>query len=136
MTLFFIVTLAVAVVGMISLLMLKRWELSTGHVLGGRARPALGALMHRTLVWGEQVLPKLLRYWAEYSFRFAQVLLHRLTAFLVVFAERLLERTLNLLRRKTQVRTGEGQARAFLREVSAHKKQLLKNSHSHAIYEE
>jgi hypothetical protein len=136
MTLVFIVVLGVSIVGMVSLLLLKHWELTTGHVLGGRARPALGALMHHALVWGEQVLPELLRRWIENSLNLAQMLLHRLTALAVVLVERLLERTLNLLRRKTQVRSGEGQASAFLREVSAHKKQLLKSSRDRAIYEE
>jgi len=136
MTLFLIAVLAVSIAGMTSLLVLKRWELTTGHIVGGRARPALGAFMYRMLAWVEHVLPGLAREWAAHALRLMRAALHRLAALLVVFAERTLEKTLGLLRRTTQVPQSDSQASAFLREVSAHKKQLLKSSRKRAIYEE
>lgn len=137
MALFFIATLAVSIAGMVSLLALKRLELSTGYVLGGRMRPAIGAWMHRVLSWAEYALPGLLRQWLRHGVRLAHTFLHRVAALAVVAVERLLETTLRLLRRKTQVPRGDAQASAFLREVSAHKKQLLKGSHkSNTIYDD
>lgn len=128
--------LGVSIVGMTSLIALKRWELASGHVLGGRVRPAVGALMHRVLVWGEFVLPGLLRYWISAGYRYVRSLFHRLSALAVVVAEHLLERALRVLRRNTQVPRSDTEASAFLREVSAHKKQLLKNTRKRVIYDD
>lgn len=129
-------TLGVSITGMLSLLALKRWELATGHVVGGRARPALGALAHRALTWAEYALPALFGEWVRRAARYLRGTLHRLAALVVVLFERFLERTLRVVRRKTQVPPGEVEASAFLREVSAHKKELLKGTRKRAIYED
>ena len=129
------VTLAISVVGMLGLLMLKRWELTTGRVVGGSARPAVGDFAHRGLMWVESVLPGLARAWLYRAEESAHTFMHRAAALVVLLAERLLERSLHLLRRNTEART-DGQASAFLREVSAHKKELLQSARERAIYEE
>lgn len=136
MTFFLIGTLAVSVVGMVSLLLLKHLELTTGHVLGGRLRPVVGAAAARSLAWGQYVLPGLAHMWLRRAAHRLRALLHWLVALAVLLAERGLERTLRMLRRNTQVPPGEVQASAFLREVSAHKKQLLKSARKRAIYED
>ena len=96
MAVFLIVVLAASIVGMVSLLALKRLELSTGFVLGGRARPAVGALVHRALSWLEFILPGLLRQWLKRGWYLGRAILHRAAALLVVAAERLLEASLRL----------------------------------------
>ncbi len=137
MTIFFTTTLVVSIVGMLALLVLKRWELSTGHVLGGRLRPALGAAMHRTLNWFEYTLPMLAKRQYHRSRLYMRALIHRLAALMVVLLERGLERVLKRLRHNTNVPRNDAQASAFLREVSAHKKQLLKSTRKkQTLYEE
>lgn len=113
---------------MVGLLVLKQWELSTGRVIGGRARPALGAWMHQTLVWFEYTLPMLVKQWLYRTKVYTRTLVHRLAALAVVLIERGLERVLKRLRHNTSVPRNDAQASAFLREVSAHKKQLLKST--------
>lgn len=113
---------------MLALLVLKRWELSTGHVLGGRLRPALGAAMHRTLNWFEYTLPMVAKRQYHRSRLYMRAFIHRLAALVVVLLERGLERVLKRLRHTTTVPRNDAQASAFLREVSAHKKQLLKST--------
>lgn len=136
MVLFFTSTLAISVVGILSLLLLKQWELSTGHVLGGRVRPAIGAAAHKLLSWVEYVLPGLVKEALRRWFRNLNAFVHRLTALVVLLAERGLEQVLGQLKTKTQIRRSDAEASPFLREVSEHKKQLLKQAKKRAIYEE
>lgn len=122
---------------MVGLLVAKQWELSTGHVLGGRLRPALGAWMHRVLNWFEYTLPMLAAQWWQRSQLYVRTVAHRLVALVVVLVERALDRVLKALHRTTTVSRNDVQASAFLREVSAHKKQLLKSTRSKKVtYEE
>ncbi|HEY6022378.1 MAG TPA: hypothetical protein VIY48_21720 [Candidatus Paceibacterota bacterium] len=137
MIIFFTATLALSIVGMVGLLLLKQWELSTGIVLGGRMRPAVGAQMHRVLVWAEYQLPMLAKQWWHRSKLYGRTVVHRLTALGVVLIERGLEKSLKHLRHNTTVARNDTEASAFLREVSAHKKQLLKTTRKKAVvYEE
>jgi hypothetical protein len=136
-TIFFISTLAISIFGLVLLLGLKRWELSTGRVIGGSVRPAVGVKAHQWLAWFENVMPALMRQWARDSFRYLEVVLHRFAALCVLLAERGLEKVLKLLRHKTTVKHSDTEASAFLREVSAHKKQLIKATRKQrSIYEE
>lgn len=136
MIIFFTTTLIVSIAGMVGLLALKQWELSTGIVLGGRMRPAVGAAIHRALVWVEYVLPGLVKHWWARMWLYAHTTTHRFSALAVVGIERALERSLKLLRRTTTVPRTDTEASAFLREVSAHKKQLLKSTRKKVTYEE
>ena len=136
MIVFFTSTLVISILGLVSLLTLKRWEMTTGHVLGGQMRPKVGVFAHRALGWFEQALPALARRWGSEAVLFVRAFLHRLAALGVVVIERVLERLLKLLRRKTAVPRNDENASAFLREVSAHKAQLLRSARKGAIYEE
>jgi len=130
-------TLILSILGMVGLLVVKQWELSTGMVLGARFRPALGALMHRTLNWFEYTLPMLVKQSWYRSVLYVRTVFHRLAALVVVVTERVLERTLKGLRHNTSVPRNDTEASAFLREVSAHKKQLLKSTRQKKVtYEE
>lgn len=127
MVLFFITLLAVSVVGLAGLIGLKRWELTTGRVFLGGLRPAAGELLSRGLHFVEAKAPALVRRGARELLQQGSVLAHRTVAWVVLVAERLLERVLHLLRGAT--RPGDAsQASAFLREVAEHKKSLIKKA--------
>ena len=137
MWLFFTSTLVISIAGLVSLMALKRWEMATGKILGGSLRPKVGARAHRGLSWLEHALPGLVRQWIAEGGRYARVMFHRFAALAVLLVERGLEKFLQLIRVKTSVKHSDAQASAFLREVSAHKKQLLKSSRNkRVIYDE
>lgn len=138
MVIFFTVTLGISIVGLLTLILLKRWEMSSGHVVFSGVRPAVGAFLGAISHWVEGQAPSLLQRLARKAWYVGRALLHRLVAWGVLFAERLLERTLHLLRHNTSQPKAGGEASAFLIEVSKHKKTLLKKSSKkpNAIYEE
>lgn len=125
MVLFFTATLLLSILGLVSLIALKRWELRTGGVLGGAVRPHVSQFSRTVLVWFERVLPALLRQNAARAGAVLRTALHRGVAQGVLHAEHGLERTLYLLRHTTEEKPMLGEASAFLREVAEHKKQLL-----------
>ena len=128
MVLFFLTTLGVSVTGLLALILLKQWELSTGKMLAGSLRPAMHAFFHNVLVWFETVLPALLRERTSTLGKNLLAVVHRTTALLVLLTERLLERTLRFVHRSTDVRhRAAGEASAFLREVAEHKRKLLRS---------
>jgi hypothetical protein len=109
---------------MVSLLALKRYELNSGRVLLGSARPAVGNFFHRGLSWFEYVLPGLVRVGARTLYATARRVLHAWAARIVVKAEQVLEQALRRVRRTTVV-PGQGrETSAFLRQVAEHKKKL------------
>jgi hypothetical protein len=61
---------------------------------------------------------------------------HRLAALAVLLVERVLEKLLGTLRHKTQVPRADAEASSFLRQVSEHKKQLIKTARKRAIYDD
>lgn len=136
MVLFFTTTLIISIVGIVLLLALKQWELSTGHVLGGSLRPAVGAAAHRVLSWFEYVLPGLFKQKVKEMYRTLRVITHRVIALVVILTERGLERLLGTIKHNTQIRRTDSEASPFLREVSEHKKALIKQAKKRAIYDE
>ena len=126
MTLFFSVMLVVSIVGLVTLLVLKRYEMNTGWFFMGRLRPRVGHLFHRGLVFVERGVPGVM-----YSF-FSRVVytvrLHtqQVLARAIVLFETYLERTLHTVRQKSRAPQGEGAASQFLQEVAAHKQKLLR----------
>lgn len=109
---------------MISLLVLKRYELNSGRVLLGSARPAVGNFFHRWLSWFEYVLPGLVRVGIRRLYIAARRAAHVWAAWLVVKVELWLERALSHVRRTTTPPRASGQSSAFLRQVVEHKKKL------------
>lgn len=128
MVLFFTITLLFSILGLMSLIGVKRWELITGGILGARVRPQLGNFFHQVLMWIERTLPRLLVSYTERVVRMIRSMVHRASAYLVLHAERWLERTLYVVRHKTDARRGMGEVSVFLREVAEHKKKLIKTS--------
>lgn len=133
---FFTVTLAVSIVGMITLLMLKRYELSSGRVLLGSARPAVGNFFHRGLSWFEYVLPGLLRVGVRRLYNTVRRLLHVWLAWVVVKVEQGLEYALHRVRHTTVVPKHAKETSAFLRQVAEHKKKLQDEPQKSIVIEE
>lgn len=110
---------------MISLLMLKRYELSSGRVFLGSARPAVGNFFHRGLSWIEYILPGLVRVGVRTMYNTARRVWQVWAGRLAVRVEQDLERALKRVRRSTAgPRPGGYQSSAFLRQVTEHKKKL------------
>lgn len=109
---------------MISLLVLKRYELSSGRVLLGSARPAVGNFFYRGLSWLEYVLPGLVRVGVRALYATARRVWHAWAARLIVTVEQWLERALSRVRRSTAGPRPGHQSSAFLRQVAEHKKKL------------
>src|SRR3989338_3085807 len=131
MVLFFTVTLGISIVGMSALLALKHFEMTTGRVVLGEARPGIGAFFHRGLVWVERDLPTGLSVIAGKAVVLGKKVLHHAVARSILALERGLEWALGLLRHTTTpTQQGTGEVSAFLREVAEHKKKLLKRSSS------
>lgn len=109
---------------MILLLTLKRYELSSGRVILGRARPAVGNFFHRGLSWFEFVLPGLIRVGVRRLYLTLRRVLHVWAARLMVKLEGWLEQALGRVQRTTTPPRQGKQSSAFLREVVEHKKKL------------
>jgi hypothetical protein len=136
MATFFIALLCVSIVGLIVLISLKRWEMHTGRVVLGSARPRASRALGEALYFAESGVPELVRRAIRKTYALIRLLAKRFIAWSVLHAERVLERSLRAVRGATQP-AGEGEVSDFLREVAEHKKSLLKKStKSRAIYEE
>ncbi len=136
MVIFFIILLAVSLIGLFGLIVLRRYELNTGRVIFANVRPTVGAWLGFALHFTERVAPALVRHFAMRLYRRGRELARRTLAFVLVHTERWLEQTLHGLRQST-AKEGGGEASAFLREVAEHKKQLQeKTTEKGAIYEE
>lgn len=136
MVLFFTSTLVISILGLTSLLLIKRWEMQTGNILWARVRPAIGGFFHRRLVWIEHAAPALVRQGSMRLYRKASATVHTLFARIVLLAERGLEASLGFLRRATEAPRGEGEASAFLKEVGEYKKKLVRENGEKIVNEE
>ena len=125
MVLLFTSGLIVSIVGLVSLLALKYWELSTGRLVAISARPRVSRASRSMLFFFEQVVPALVRVYSRRAWRALLGTAHFVSAWVVLKVEYVLEHTLQKLRRSTEVRRGTGEASAFLRQVAEHKKKLL-----------
>jgi hypothetical protein len=135
MVIFFATLLAISILGLTGLLGVRRYEVTTGRVIFANVRPAVGHWLGLMLHFVERVAPATVRFLALKLYRRGSELAHLGTAWSVLYAERLLEQTLRVLRHSTS-HEGGGEASAFLREVAEHKEQLKKSSGQGAIYEE
>lgn len=117
--------LLISIVGLVSLFMIKRWELQTGRMLFATARPVVGQWAKDTLVWFEQALPKLVVHYGAHMGARAEHWLHKSAAHTLLSAEHALERVLATLRGVTERPRSNKEASAFLREVAEHKRQLV-----------
>jgi len=126
MATFFSWTLIVSIVGLVTLLLLKRYELSTGRVVMEGLRPKVGHFFHRVLLLLERGVPGMARFLTARTMRAVRVRVQELAARGILFFERVLEQVLHLVRQKSQMPRGEAGASQFLQEVAAHKHKLLR----------
>jgi len=125
MALILTISLGFSVMGMLSLLILKRYELDTGKVVFAEARPRVGYYLERAVRLFVSVLPSLIYHAllrAKNAFLF---FIHAAVARAALAIEQLLERILHTVREKTSPPRAPGEVSAFLREVADHKKQIL-----------
>jgi hypothetical protein len=136
MVVLFSTTLAISIVGLITLISLKRWEMSGGRVVGAAMRPAVGEFFHRCVVFVERVLPALALHLLMRGWAALRAFARAVVAWGVLVVERVLESTLHGIRRKTSVpHARQAKSSDFLREVAEHKKKLLEVE-DRAIYED
>ena len=128
MEVFFTTTLGVSIIGMVSLLAVKRYELNSGRVVLNAVRPHLNTVFHRTLVFVERILPVLVRVYAERMVLLGVRAVQQLIARTILIAEHWLQKALDTLRMTTHVPHPSIPASAFLREVAEHKKTIIKRS--------
>lgn len=130
---FFTVLLAISIVGLVSLLAIKRWELRTGNMLMAGARPRVSAASQHTLTWFERVLPRLIQELLRRGVNKTSVLVHRAAAYSLLWAEHTLERVLRALRGVTEQPRSNKEASAFLREIAEHKRQLVQDKQAEKL---
>jgi hypothetical protein len=135
MVLFFTVLLVISIVGLVSLLVIKRWELRTGNLLLAGARPHVSVASQNVLVWFERVLPHLMVLLVRRGVHLTRVLAHRGAAHSLVWAEHTLERVLGALRGMTEQPRSNKEASAFLREIAEHKRQLVRDKETQNVQE-
>lgn len=119
------ILLILSTLGMLAILGLKRYELTTGRVFLAGVRPGLRAFFRQGLFWFERVLPNLIAHEGRRGWLFARAQARAAAAWVLLLVESVLERGLIALRRATAhgPRTGR-EASPFLREVVEHKKKL------------
>ncbi len=133
---FFIILLLTSIVGMSLLVGVKYYELSTGRLMLGRARPGLSKFAARMVFLFGTAVPLYVAWQVE---RLYKVLSGWLQSHIVRFAvqfEHWLERVLHRVRQKTADTRAPGEASAFLREVGEYKKKLNGDSEEGKIHQE
>ncbi|HEX8994121.1 MAG TPA: hypothetical protein VF803_02615 [Candidatus Paceibacterota bacterium] len=130
--------LILSILGMAALLYVKHWELSTGKVLFGNARPHIADVSHRALVVVEHTIPGAARslisemkVWVRTGARAAIA-----RAWFAI--EHALERALHFLRNAVahqhhDTTESRGSASAFLREVAEHKRHLMRRRYKEEL---
>jgi len=129
----FSLTLSISIAGLLVLLILKRYEMKTGHVMFGGLRPVIGRFFHQVVLLVERGVPTMV---STLLWRIARAVYRRagrVYAYLVVFFEYVLERTLYNVRQQSQTPRSEGGASHFLQEVAAHKQRLLRRAPSKRV---
>jgi hypothetical protein len=126
MVLFFTTTLGISIVGMVLLVAIKQYELTTGRVIFQSMRPRIHRLFNNSILFVEGILPSLVRVGIESIVLFVVRTTQRFIAQTIVFVEFWLQRTLDFLHMTTHAPQSTTPVSAFLREVAEHKKTILK----------
>ena len=110
---------------MISLILLKRYELNSGRIFLASSRPQIGDFFHRKLSWLEYVLPGLIRVGMRRTYLLVRQVVRVWAARLFAKVERMLETALLRVRQSGVAPRRQGpESSAFLRQVTEHKKKL------------
>lgn len=125
---FFTVTLGISIVGLLSLFILKRYEMRGNRVMLAPMRPGINGFFHSILVFFEYRIPSFLKNLMRSFSAIVRRAFHRLVARAMLLFEYTLEHVLHTVRKKSEAPQGQGEVSMFLQEVAAHKKSLLKRS--------
>lgn len=138
MTFFLTITLLLSCAGLVVLLALKRYELTSGRLLMSGMRPKVGGVAHAGVMFVESVLPSLVVRWIQQLIVAARALAHKALARGILLFEHVLHRMLVSVRdMTTHAPSSGGPASAFLREVAEHKRTLQRrSSDKRAIFDE
>lgn len=133
MVLIFILTLSVSIAGMVAILVLKRYEISTGALFFASVRPRLGGFFSRLSFATVRTIPLMARENRRRAAEMGGILLRYALAQAARGVEYGLEKILHVVREKTAIERTPGEASPFLREVSDHKRQLVReDAHDYA----
>jgi hypothetical protein len=136
MTLFFLITLCVSSLGLLLLLLAKRYEMRTGKVVFQRTRPLVRKVVHPVVLFVQYILPFMARRSLRATLRAARAGLSRILARATLYVETSLSRLLHAIQQAMQPKRG-GVASSFLQEVAEHKRKLLSDPEERkAIFEE
>ncbi len=113
--------------------MLKHYEMATGRVVLQGLRPKVGRFFHLGLQFLERGVPGMTYQLFSRAARALRTRTQRTLARAILLFEYHLERTLHLVRQKSQARPQEGAASQFLQEVAAHKQELLRRAPSKRV---
>jgi hypothetical protein len=119
-----IILLAVSLAGMLSLLVVKRYELATGNLIFAGSRPKLAKFSSRMVFLFGTAVPLYIRWQIGRLYRASASWVHKAVAHGTLRVEHWLETALNRVREKTAPTRSPGEASAFLREVGEYKKKL------------
>lgn len=128
MVFYLTILLVVSIVGMLALLVVKNYELSTGNLIFAGARPKLSKFSSRLVFLFGTAIPLYLRWQTSRAYRACVAWVHRTTAHGVLKVEQWLESVLEGVREKTAPERAPGEASAFLREVGEYKKKLTNSA--------
>lgn len=125
MAAFLTIALLVSSLGLVVMLVLKRYELRTGKLVLAAVRPKRGGVAHSGVAFIEHALPSLVARSLARFFLAARAAAKTLLARGILLFEHALQRLLVVVRDMTQPPQGGGPASAFLQEVADHKRKLL-----------
>lgn len=123
MVLFFFITLAISITGLILILVLKRIEVRTGRMLLRGARPGAGRFFGGALIFGEHVIPGAARGAVRGLLHLGKQGIQFVRVKIALVFEKKLEVLLHRVRKASRSEP-RGEASGFLREVADHKRSL------------
>ena len=118
-----------SILGMLALIVIKRWELKTGRKLfASSLRPPVAHSSHKAAVWIKGLPQLCLHYIAKEGPALREWLRHTLAQALL-WTERTLEQALHTLQRGTVPQESNAPVSDFLREVAEYKRKLASGMH-------
>jgi hypothetical protein len=136
MAIFFLTTLCISALALITLLGVKRYELRTGRVAFARIRPRAQRLIQNVILLVQYMLPFLARRSLFALTRGFRLAVGHFVALGVLYVENALRQMLVAIHNILQPKTHVGPASSFLQEVAEHKRKLLRKPvEKRAIFE-
>lgn len=128
-SLVFTITLSVSILGLLAILLIKRYEIRSGRKFMSRVRPGVDS----AAVFIVEGVPSLMHQGRHHALSAARQWAGAALMRAVFVFENGLERLLHKVREKTRAPREPGEASPFLREVADHKRELLKRAQSERV---